>query len=57
MVWCSPGSLAHYEFHTYRLRSLDRARPTKSQLDSIELPKYAHWAVLPLDHPVRHSTV
>ena len=31
--------------------------PRKSQLGSNELPKYAHWAVLPLEHSVRHSTV
>ena len=49
---------AYYELHTYMiLRNLDRARPRDSQLGSIELPKYAHWDVLPLDHPVRHSTV
>ena len=47
----------HYELNTYRSRSLDRPWPTKIQLGSIELPKYAHWTVLPLDHPVRHSTV
>ena len=27
------------------------------QLGSICLPKYAYWAVLPLDYPVRHSTL
>ena len=48
---------AHYEFPTYRLCSLDRARPRKSQLGSIELPKYSHRTVLPLDQQVRHMTV
>ena len=48
---------SHYELYTYRLCSLDRARPTNSQLGSIELPIYAHLAVLPLGPPVRHITV
>ena len=43
--------------HLSILRSLERTRPGKSQLVSIELPKYAHWAVLPLHYPVRHSTL
>ena len=43
--------------HLSILRNLDRARPTTNQHGSIELPKYAHWNVLPLEHLVRHNTV
>ena len=61
MVWCSPDislTRAHYELYAYRYCVAQTAHdPRKSELGSIELPKYAHWAVLPLDHPVRHSTV
>ena len=58
--WYSPGTSLtriHYELYIYHLRSLDLAQPTNSQLGSIEHPMYAHWAVLSLDPPVRHSTV
>ena len=60
MVWYSPGislTRIHYDLYTYRVRTQDRARPIKSQLDSNELLKHAHWAMSPLDHQLRHSTV
>ena len=48
----------HYELYTYRCCVAQTAHdPRKSQLGSNELPKYAHWAVSPLAHSVRHSTV
>ena len=60
MVWYPPSMflrMTHYGFCTYRLDSLDRKTTQLSQLRSIKHPIYALWAVLLLDHLVRHFAV
>ena len=60
MVWYPTGSSlirAHYEFYAYRLRRLDHARPIKKLAWLYWASNYAHWSMLLLDHPFRHSII